>query len=172
MFEMMVSATVFAILAISLLSYVQFGAEAWKRGHQKLNVTSYFRAVTETIQRDLQLADRVKAPAVGVVTTMLEYDLPIFQAGAYQGTGTVRLTHSPTARTISRSLQSVSSGLVSTFANRFSFTVARDVATFTVSRLSSYTVKVALGIESLAFGEDDLTGTKLATLTFMIPSGR
>ena len=83
MVEVLIASTVFALMAISLLSYVQYGSQAWKTGHQKLDVGSYYRSVTDTIQRELQQADKVLEPKVnGPASSALKYDLAISSGSA------------------------------------------------------------------------------------------
>lgn len=96
------------------------------------------------------------------------------------------MTRSADEELIRQSLLSVSPGLTivddyiaedspsKVNRERFSFIVARRVASFTVSRPSSYTVHVCLGIGTPAV---DIDGApyfdgKLATLTFVVPCGR
>jgi len=185
MVEVLVASVVFAMMAISLLSYVQYGSEIWKRGHQRINVSSYFRAVSNTIQRDLQQADKIIIPAVGQVSSSLRYDMPIFKNKVYaNGTGTLTLAWSSSDRTLRRSLVQVKSPLTivtgtvleaaanSINKERYDFIVARDVATFTATRVSSWTMNIAIGIESNMGGDDGRIENMLATMTFVIPAGR
>jgi len=186
MVEVLVASVVFAMMAISLLSYVQYGSEVWKRGHQRINVSSYFRAVSSAIQRDLQQADKVISPIVGQTSSSLKYDMPIFKNKVYaNGTGTLALAWSSSDHTLRRSLIQVKSPplaivtgtTLEAAANsinreRYEFIVARDVATFTATRVSSWTMNIAIGIESNMGGDDGRIENMLATMSFVIPAGR
>ncbi|HEY9070530.1 MAG TPA: prepilin-type N-terminal cleavage/methylation domain-containing protein [Candidatus Ozemobacteraceae bacterium] len=183
MVEVLVASMIFALMAVSLLSYVQSGSEIWRRGHQRMSVSSYFRVITQTIQRDLQQADRVDIPALNQTGNAFKYDIPIFKNKAYVGTGTLSLKWIASDRTLLRDLFSVNPTLtiVPTSAgetavnqigrDRYKFIVARDVATFTATRVSSWSVNVAIGIQSSMGGEELVEG-QLATMTFVIPAGR
>ncbi len=204
MVEVLIASTIFALMAVSLLSYVQYGSQAWKTGHQKLDVGSYYRSVTDTIQRELQQADKVLEPKVnGPASTAMTYDLAISSGSAYVGTATFLLEWVPASRIVRRRIIAKSSTVTSVWSllpkltvttitlvdsdtsnsntNKpptnampagYEFTVARDVATFTVTRTSSWTANIAIGIESSMGGEDGRAETKLSTMTFAIPSGR
>lgn len=201
MVEVLIASTVFALMAISLLSYVQYGSQAWKTGHQKLDVGSYYRSVTDTIQRELQQADKVLEPKVnGPASSALKYDLAISSGSAYVGTATFLLEWVPSTKSLRRRIVAKSPALTSAWSSMpkitiitsasvesadsdgsvvtktlpigFEFTVARDVATFTVTRMSSWTANIAIGIESSMGGEDGRVESKLSTMTFAIPSGR
>lgn len=200
MVEVLIASTVFALMAVSLLSYVQYGSQAWKTGHQKLDVGSYYRSVTDTIQRELQQADKVLEPKVsGPASSALKYDIAISSGSVYVGTATFLLEWVPSTKSLRRRIVAKSPALTSVWsllpkitvvgvapgnANNadgsanttmpagFEFTVARDVAMFTVTRPSSWTANVAIGIESSMSGEDGRVERKLSTMTFAIPSGR
>ncbi|HOY66567.1 MAG TPA: type II secretion system protein [Candidatus Ozemobacteraceae bacterium] len=184
MVEVLVASMVFALMAVSLLSYVQSGSEIWRRGHQRMSVSSYFRTISQTIQRDLQQADKVVVPALNQTTSAFKYDIPIFKNKAYIGTGTLSLKWISTDRTLLRDLFSVTPTLtiVPTSADetavnqigrdRFKFILARDVATFSATRVSSWSVNVAIGIQSSMGGGEELVEGQLATMTFVIPAGR
>lgn len=199
MVEVLIASTVFALMSISLLSYVQYGSQAWKTGHQKLDVGTYYRSVTDTIQRELQQADKVLEPRVnGPASSALKYDIAISSGSAYVGTATFLLEWVPSTKTLQRrifakstdvsnvwsSLPKItitrvtsvdsdnSNNVTNTMPVGFEFTVARDVATFTVTRTSSWTANIAIGIESSMSGDDGRVESKLSTMTFAIPSGR
>lgn len=207
MVEVLIASTVFALMSISLLSFVQYGSQAWKIGHQKLDVGSYYRSVTDTIQRELQQADKVLEPKVnGPASSALKYDLAISSGSAYVGTATFLLEWVPAARIVRRRIVAKSTSVANVWSilpriiltkiilvdsdntdNTYSgtrrtvadtmpigyeFTIARDVATFTVTRTSSWTANIAIGIESSMGGEDGRVESKLSTMTFAIPSGR
>lgn len=199
MVEVLIASTVFALMSISLLSYVQYGSQAWKTGHQRLDVGSYYRSVTDTIQRELQQADKVLEPKVGgPASSALKYDIAISSGSTYVGTATFLLEWVPSTKILQRRFfdpaqetkyLSVSSKVTMvqqslvvsvdtdkaetvTVPSVFKFTVARDVATFTVKRMSSYTVDIAIGIESSMGGDEGRVEGKFATMTFVIPSGR
>ncbi len=203
MVEVLIASTVFALMSVSLLSYVQYGSEAWKTGHQKLDVGSYYRSVTDTIQRELQQADKVLEPRVsGPASSALKYDIAISSGSTYVGTATFLLEWVPAEKIVRRRIIAKSTSVSSAWSSLpkfkitrvvsvdisnsnsdgsapsntlpigYEFTVARDVAAFTATRTSSWTVNIAIGIESSMSGDDERVVGKLSTMTFVIPSGR
>lgn len=194
MVEILIASTVFALMSISLLGYVQYGSEAWKKGHQRLNVSSYYRAISDTIQRELQQADKVLLPAVGgPASSSLKYDIPLSSGSAYVGTATFLLEWVASDRTLRRTMVNSSPSVTTVISSmvvsssdssdsdtsrapfsktRLNYLIARDVAKFMVTRVSSWTVNVAIGIESTMSGDDERVESKLSTMTFVIPCGR
>lgn len=188
LFEVLMASIVFAMMAGSLLSYVQYGSAAWKKGQQRMTVSSSFRMVSNTIQRDLQQADKVIAPALKQTSTRLKYDIPVLATGTYLGTATLALEWLPVDRILQRRVLTTSTNVSNVLGPvsaevtgpsttnsalaGYKFVIARDVATFSVTRVSTWSVDVAVGIESSMSGDEERVENKLATMTFVIPCGR
>lgn len=177
--EVIVTLTVMSLMMVGLLSYVHSGSMLWQRGQNSLTVRTYYRAVSESIERDLSQAI-ILHNDVGSVESSLKYDLPVTQ-GIVQGTATIDLVI--VDKKLMRLLKDASGGFTITNGNsaldnmlvrsRYEYTVARNVATFTVTRSASYSVQINLGLISVLAGANDgVESVKNATLTYILPSGR
>lgn len=177
--EVIVAITVMALMMVGLLAYVQSGSELWHRGQSTINLRAYYRMVSESIERDLNQALAV-ANTVGSVNDKMRYIVPVKQ-GALLGTATVEILHADGI--LKRHLIEVSTnfsivGTISVSDNEISrasyeYVLARNVATFSVTRISSYSMQVNLGLRSV-LGDDEsaFEASKNATMTFVIPSGK
>ncbi len=177
--EVIVAITVMALMMVGLLAYVQSGSELWHRGQSTINLRAYYRMVSESIERDLNQALAV-TNTVGSVNDKMRYIVPVKQ-GALLGTATVEILHADGI--LKRHLIEVSTnfsivGTISVSDNQISrasyeYVLARNVATFSVTRISSYSMQVNLGLRSV-LGDDEsaFETSKNATMTFVIPSGK
>lgn len=177
--EVIVAITIMALMMVGLLSYVQSGSELWRRGQSTLNLRAYYRAVSDGIERDLNQALTV-ANTVGSVNNKMRYLVPLKQ-GSLLGTATLEILHADGI--LKKQLMTVSPGftIVTSLSmsdnqvtrSRYEYVIARNVATFTVTRVSSYSMQVNLGLRSV-FGADEsgFEVSKNATMTFVIPSGK
>jgi prepilin-type N-terminal cleavage/methylation domain-containing protein len=177
--EVIVAITVMALMMVGLLAYVQSGSELWHRGQSTINLRAYYRMVSESIERDLNQALAV-TNTVGSVNNKMRYIVPVKQ-GALLGTATVEILHADGI--LKRHLIEVSTnfsivGTISVSDNEISrasyeYVLARNVATFSVTRISSYSMQVNLGLRSV-LGDDEsaFEASKNATMTFVIPSGK
>ena len=181
--EVVISTTVMAVMIVGLLSYVQFGSELWVKGERTITMNNNARAVSEAISRDLTLASDIIEPTLGVTSTQLRYVVPM-ATGTYYGTVKITLSKG-TDNVLKRSAPAftvvnlITSGAETTnkiLKSRLEYPLAKDVATFVVTRISTWSVVVDLGLESIKFGHE--TGTdenptdtvKLeASYTFLIP---
>jgi prepilin-type N-terminal cleavage/methylation domain-containing protein len=185
--EVIVALTIMSLMMVGLLSYVHSGSVLWKKGQTTLNVRNYYRSVVESIEHDMNIALNVNIP-VGAVQTSLLYEIPIRQ-GANSGIGKIKLEK--TGNVLMRKLVNASGFIITDAATndeaqlyrpRFEYVLARDVATFTAKRISSFSIDINLGLQSLAsddnaqLNEDDNTqnheATRNATMTFIITSGK
>ncbi|HAE38632.1 MAG TPA: hypothetical protein DCG57_08335 [Candidatus Riflebacteria bacterium] len=177
--EVIVAITIMALMMVGLLSYVQSGSELWRRGQSTLNLRAYYRAVSDGIERDLNQALAV-ANTVGSVNNKMRYLVPLKQ-GALLGTATLEILHADGI--LKKQLITVSPGftIVTSLSmsdnqvtrSRYEYVIARNVATFTVARVSSYSMQVNLGLRSILGGDESgFEASKNATMTFVIPSGK
>lgn len=176
--EVIVALTVMALMMVGLLSYVHSASILWQRGQNMLNVKAYYRAVSESLERDISQAILVHNP-VGSTEPALKFDMHIRQ-GNLNGTGSFALDL--TDEKLVRILHGTSSNFTVSdtpgtdnviLRSRYQYVVARNVATFTVTRLASHSIIVNLGLRSVLSGPNDgVEATKNATLTYILPSGR
>ncbi|NLI76273.1 MAG: prepilin-type N-terminal cleavage/methylation domain-containing protein [Candidatus Riflebacteria bacterium] len=181
--EIVIATTVMALMVVSLLSFVSFGSDIWQRGEQAMNLTNSYRGIAELITSDMMGATALRNPVEGGgVATFLEYDLTI-ASGPTIGTATFQVQWDSPTRTLRRKIMAVpapsaaiAAALVPTVADeststkiartRYEFIIARNVATFAVTRLSNWTVAVQVGLQSVEFNSSD-TAELCATNTFL-----
>ncbi|MFZ2958656.1 MAG: prepilin-type N-terminal cleavage/methylation domain-containing protein [Candidatus Ozemobacteraceae bacterium] len=181
--EVMVATMIMSLMILGLLSYVQFGSELWRKGEQTITLNNNARALSEGISRDLTLATKVMIPPLGATSAKLIYTLPLATGTSF---GTVDIIISKGTDNVLRrkatnitGVALITSGAETTnkiFKSRLEYALARDVATFVVTRVSTWSVIVDLGLESIKFGPETdevnnpTDSVKLeASYTFLIP---
>lgn len=179
----MVATMIMSLMILGLLSYVQFGSELWRKGEQTITLNNNARALSEGISRDLTLATKVMIPPLGATSAKLIYTLPLATGTSF---GTVDIIISKGTDNVLRrkatnitGVALITSGAETTnkiFKSRLEYALARDVATFVVTRVSTWSVIVDLGLESIKFGPETdevnnpTDSVKLeASYTFLIP---
>jgi Tfp pilus assembly protein PilV len=181
--EIMIATTVMVMLSVFLLSYVDFGSSIWRRGHQRMNLLHSSRAVHDLLARDLSQATKIidPDPDINIVRSYIVYEMPVRTVSGAQGIIRLSLRHIIPTRTLIRvvegsslTLQSPTSPMMAdaTKVNKsqYEFMAARNVATFTVTRVSSWTVQVNLGLESIEVNQVDPRSLSLeGTATYLMP---
>lgn len=175
--EVIVAITIMSLMMMGLLSYVQSGSELWRRGQSTLSLRAYYRMVSESIERDLNQALEVKNEVGGVPLDYIKYIIPA-KSGASLGTVTVEIGFADGV--LKRRLISSNFAITGTLSEsfneisraRYEYVLARNVATFSVTRVSSYSMQVNLGLRSVLGDESGFEASKNATMTFVIPSGK
>lgn len=178
--EVVVSTTILALMIVSLLSFVQFASILWRKGEQTIMIANNSRMVMEALNRDCYRAVAIRYPRFsdGQIGS-LTIDVPI-STGTYNGTGTIKF-EVETGGILWKRLTdfSGSGGIAGALADedapqeiyrgRYEYPVARDVTSFTVTRLSSWTINVALSVRSEVFSSDADVTEFGATSTFLMP---
>lgn len=178
--EVLVATTVLAMMSVTLLSFVSFASEVWRRGQQKANLIGFSRIVKDSLQRDLSQTINVISPDPESVGPAMKYELPVRAFGTNSlGLMTVAIEHDTANRILNRRLTTstfpISDGADvsgSVTRSRYEYVLIRDCASFTVTRPSSWTVDVYLGVQSLPLGGNtSMEASNEATMTFLIPGG-
>jgi len=187
MVEVLVATTVMSLMIISVLSFVEYGSRIWIKGEQTVTMNITYAGICDLLSNSLLYARAIPHPTLAEGSlTYLDFDAFI-ASGTTFGTVTYRLNWSATTQTLTKKINSfnaastLNGNLVPTVASealgpgkiakeRYEFQVARDVATFVVTRLSDWTVAVQVGLESIPFNATASEGVSLcATNTFLAP---
>lgn len=156
--EIIVATIVMTMMMVSVIGYIQYSGEIWQDGYSKISSTNYMRMATETIRQDLINARRVEQPMAMLggnptPTSMLRYstaNLP----------GTFTMTIDDTAL-----IRYYSDGVTSATIH-----LGRNLASFTATRLSSWTLQIHIELYN-DIAEEDGSFRIIAseTLSFMAP---
>lgn len=156
--EILVATIAMTMLMVSVIGYIQYGGEIWQDGHSKISGANSLRMTTELIRYDLMRATTIMdPPAVHGGNATPSNDLSYRITGI---PGDFRL------RIVDSSLMRQSTASIASMTTR----IARNIATFTVSRISTWTIKIQLQFQN-DVEEEDGTYKIIAsdTLTFMAP---
>jgi len=156
-----------------------------------MTLSNTYRGISELLNTDLGNSWKIIHPndTEGVLS-YIEYDMTI-ASGPYNGTATFKILLNSLDNTLGRTITSnvaslnggnylvanvaAEAGLNSRMARtRYEFPVfARDVATFAVTRVSTWTYQIQIGMQSVEHGSPASEGLTLcATNTFLAPGAR
>ncbi|OGK06428.1 MAG: hypothetical protein A2W80_11120 [Candidatus Riflebacteria bacterium GWC2_50_8] len=159
--EIIVSTIVMTMLMVSVIGYIQYSGIIWQDGYSKISGANYMRMITELIRQDLMRAASITEPAAliggnATPTSMLRYSI----------TGITGATFTIAVDTTETCLKRYSAPIISTMTTR----IARNVASFTATRLSTWTVQIHIELQN-DDPEEDGTYRIIAseTLSFMAP---
>lgn len=156
--EIIVATIVMTMLMVSVIGYIQYSGEIWQDGYSKISGVNYMRMATETIRQDLLKARVISQPAA-----ML--------GGNPVPTPMLRYATSDTAGTYTISIDDTL--LIRHWANGPSsatIRLGRNVASFTATRLSSWTLQIHLEFRNDVPEEDgNFRIIASETLAFMAP---
>lgn len=148
--EILVSTIVMTMMMVAVIAYIQYGAKIWERGHSSISIENYKRMSIELLKKELMLANQIQCPTNGVISDSLIYTLPFDGANIY-------------AVTASRTT------LIRTKNNILDMHIARNVASFSTRRLSTWSVEINLQFET---PPDDDGNTEIISsdkVVFMAP---
>ncbi|PKL50317.1 MAG: hypothetical protein CVV42_03420 [Candidatus Riflebacteria bacterium HGW-Riflebacteria-2] len=157
--EIIVSTIVMTMLMVSVIGYIQYSGEIWQDGYSKISGINYMRMTTEILRQDLLRAVTIASPSAvlggnATPTAQLNYRI-----SGLPGSFTIRIA------TDSDLLLRLSDG-VAAMNNR----IAKNVASFSVMRISTWTLQIHIQIHN-DITEEDETYRIIAsdTLSFMAP---
>lgn len=155
--EILVSTIVMTMLMVSVIGYIQYSGAIWQDGYSKISGVNYMRMSTEMIRYDLMRASNIATPTAvlgGNATPTSEIK---YRIAGIPGSFTIRIDD--------RSLKRFSDG-IATMTTR----IARNVASFTATRISTWTLEIHLEFQA-DVSEEDGTFKIIAsdTFTFMAP---
>ncbi len=142
--EVLVSTIVMTMMMVSVIAYVQYGGEIWRKGHNKISSENYKRMAFELIRQDLMRATSVVEPAVSTtgMTTDIHLGYTLLVGGV--------------TRTCKIFIATASERVLNRFSDNGSLDmrIARNVANFSVNRISTWTLEILLEIQSDVPDED------------------
>lgn len=178
--EVLVSSLVMAGIMIAAMSHLWYASEVWRRGQQVVMVENQVRMVHDLVKREMLMARDVMEPTVGATSSYIYYAISVASPPSTVGTARFFLKwndgSAPEPFTLNRNLHANDLGLNAAFAQesflaRHQFLVARDIATFTVTRVSTWTLDVTIGALSTAMRADGETQPAAAEIstTLLLP---
>lgn len=190
--EIVVATTVIGILSISLLGYVDVASGAWQRGHQKVNLIEFSRTINASLERDISQAIKIYEPKVvddpgtaGIderVADHVTYNLPVTISDGTNGKVTLKiqkdgnllkryLTNSSFDIQNAEDATPLTADSLKTYRPFYEFTLVRNCATFTVTRVSTWTIQVNYGLLSDVAADETHDSVLEATRTYLMPYG-
>lgn len=156
--EIIVSTIVMTMLMVSVIAYIQYGGEIWQDGYSKISGANYLRMTTELIRYDLMRATLIMDPPAVHGGNATPTDVLGYAINGIPGEFKLYVDNN--------SLHRKSSASIATMTTR----IARNVASFTVTRISTWTIEIHLEFQN-DVAEDDGTYRIIAsdTLSFMAP---
>jgi len=159
MVEVVVATIVMTMLMVSVIAYIQYSGEIWQSGYSKISGVNYMRMTTEILRQDLMRAVSIATPSAVLGGNATPTSLLNYRIAGLPGSFTIRIA------TDSDLLLRLSNG-VAAMNNR----IAKNVASFSVTRLSTWTLQIHIQIHN-DVAEEDGTYRIIAsdTLSFMAP---
>jgi len=156
--EIIVATIVMTMLMVSVIGYIQYSGEIWQDGYSKISSTNYMRMATETIRQDLMKARTISQPMVTL--GVIPVPSPALRYATSDAPGTFTISIDDTV-------------LIRHWANggaSATIRLGRNVASFTATRLSSWTLQIHLEFRN-DIAEEDGSYRIIAseTLAFMAP---
>lgn len=156
--EIIVSTIVMTMLMVSIIAYIQYGGEIWQDGYSKISGVNYIRMTTELIRHDLMRATSIVTPAaiLGDVSSPTSY--LHYRIAGIPGSFTLRIENYNILKRLSDGVATMSTS------------IARNVASFTATRLSTWTLQIHIELQN-DVAEEDGSFRIIAseTLSFMAP---
>jgi len=158
--EVLLATIIMSMLMVTTFAFVKYGGDIWQKGHGKISAENYKRMVFEIIKTDMLRAYGIHQPMAS--TTAIITDTAIAYRFMDGGTKDCIISiATPSERVLYRRC---------TNDDNFNMRIARNVASFTVSRISTWNIQIRLQIHSETPDED---GTfpiiSDDTVTFMAP---
>jgi hypothetical protein len=140
--EIMIATIVMTMIMFSSIAFIKSGADLWQRGHTKISSENYKRAAFELLKADLAKATEITEPQASstarLVENFLEYKMDtIFGNKEFQ-------ISIDTDNSLVRQISSVVPDEQRIYNSR----IARHVASFSVTRISTWTISIFLEIGS------------------------
>lgn len=159
--EVLVATIVMTMMMVSVIAYIQYGGEIWQKGHNKIAAENYKRMALEMLRQDLARAIEIEAPPASSTATLSEHAI-----GYKTLVGGVVKEFKVGIATASEHIlfkQSSDPAL--------SMRIARNVANFLVTRISTWTIQIQLQIQSDTPNEDGTYDTISSDTVIMMAPG-
>ncbi len=160
--EIMISTLVMTMMLASVIGFIHSGSELWRKGYSKIDAQNYKRAAFELIKADLMKAYRIEDPMASTTSQItapgLKYSMAIhngdlcdFRIMINSDSSLIRDVASPAYET------------------NYNIRIARNVASFSVTRISTWTIRVFLeiGTDPDDYGERETISSD--TMVFTAP---
>jgi len=159
--EVLTATLIMSMLMVTTFAFVQYGGDIWRRGYTKISAENYKRMVLELIKTDMLRAYSINIPAVSSTSVVISDKLHYRFEENNSGKDCFIEIATPTERDLYRRCTNDAA---------YNMRIARNVASFSATRISTWTVQIRLQIQSDTPDEDD-TYPILSddTVTFMAP---
>lgn len=159
--EVLLATLIMSMLMVTTFAFVQYGGDIWQKGHTKISAENYKRMVFELIKTDMMRAYNINIPAASSTSVISDNKLHY------------RFNEAGAAKDCIISIATAAERILfrnCTNDTLFNMRIARNVASFTVSRISTWSVQIRLQIQTDT-PDDDGTFPILSddTVTFMAP---
>lgn len=158
--EVLLATIIMSMLMVTTFAFVQYGGDIWQKGHTKISAENYKRMAFELIKADMMRVYSIHQPLAS--STSVITDTAIGYRFMDGGTKDCVISiATPAERILYRRC---------TNDPNFNMRIARNVASFTASRISTWTIQIRLQIQSDTPDEDgSFPLLSDDTVTFMAP---
>ena len=156
--EIIVATIVMTMLMVSVIGYIQYSGQIWQDGYSKISGANYLRMTTELIRHDLMRATSIAFPATALGGNPTPTNDLFYRIAGIPGDFRIQV--------IDNTLWRQSTATIASMTTR----IARNIATFSATRISTWTIGIHLEFQN-DIAEEDGTFRIIAseTLTFMAP---
>jgi hypothetical protein len=160
--EIMIATIVMTMIMATVIGFIHSGAELWTRGQESINAQNYKRAVFELIKADMLKATSITDPYASATAQITSNTMHYFMDTPFGNrefiigiVGDHRLERHISGSTIEE--------------KHYNLTIARHIASFSATRISTWTIKIFLevGSEPDAYGYMDTISSD--TMIFTTP---
>jgi hypothetical protein len=161
--EIMVATIVMTMILFSVIAFIQSGSELWRRGQSKISAENYKRAAFEMLKADLRLATHIDQPKASTTAQLIDNSMNYFMNTVY-GNREFRVGIDSDS-TLVRQINSA----VLAEQDHYNIRIARNVASFSVTRISTWTIKIFLEIGSEPDDYGEMETISSDTMVFTAP---
>lgn len=137
--EVITAIVIMSAMMVAVIGFVDYGAGIWRRGNTQLSAKNYTRLTFDTLKQDLNVANAVSEPVVGATVASISYRIGSSDWSAVLVKG--------------EALYRVNWSMVGPRNEKWQV-LARKVDSFSVSRVSTWTLRIGLSIYD-DFSEDN-----------------
>ncbi|MEW6708584.1 MAG: hypothetical protein AB1403_02085 [Candidatus Riflebacteria bacterium] len=158
----MISTIVMTMILASVIGFIHSGSELWRKGYGKIDAQNYKRATFELIKADLMKAYRIEGPLASTTSQITEHALHYSMTIHSNERCDFRI-HLDSDNSLIREIASVA------YETNYNIRIARNVASFSVTRISTWTVQVFLEIGTDPDDYGDRETISSDTMVFTAP---
>jgi Tfp pilus assembly protein PilW len=160
--EIMIATIVMTMIMATVIGFIHSGAELWTRGQASIDAQNYKRAVFELIKADMLKATSITDPYASATAEITSNTMHYFMDTPF-GNREFKIGIA-TDNVLIRQITGTT-----TEEEHYNLTIARHIASFSATRISTWTIKIFLevGSEPDAYGYMDTVSSD--TMIFTSP---